>query len=55
MLLSLILLVFGFVLLVRGADYFVDGASALATRLHIGRKSGILFLGMYVLYLIYLL
>ncbi len=35
MLLSLILLVFGFVLLVRGADYFVDGASALAARLHI--------------------
>lgn len=35
MLLSFILLIFGFVLLVRGADYFVDGASALASRLHI--------------------
>lgn len=32
---SLILLVIGFVLLVRGADYFVDGASALAKRMHV--------------------
>lgn len=33
MLLNLILLVVGFVLLIRGADYFVDGASALANRM----------------------
>lgn len=33
MLLDLILLVFGFVLLIKGADYFVDGASSLATRM----------------------
>ncbi len=33
MLLDLLLLVFGFVLMIRGADYFVDGASALARRL----------------------
>ena len=33
MLLDLILLVVGFVLLIKGADYFVDGASSLATRL----------------------
>ena len=33
MLIDLLLLVFGFVLMVRGADYFVDGASGLATRL----------------------
>ena len=35
MILNLILLIAGFVLLIKGADYFVDGASALATRLHI--------------------
>ncbi len=33
MLIDLILLVLGFVLLVKGADYFVDGASCLATRM----------------------
>ena len=33
MLLDLILLVVGFVLLIKGADYFVDGASSLATRM----------------------
>lgn len=33
MLIDIILLVLGFVLLVKGADYFVDGASALATRM----------------------
>ncbi|MFQ6703101.1 MAG: calcium/sodium antiporter [Alphaproteobacteria bacterium] len=33
MLIDLLLLVLGFVLMVRGADYFVDGASGLATRL----------------------
>ena len=33
MLLSLIVLTVGFVLLIRGADYFVDGASALANRM----------------------
>ena len=35
MLLNILLLVIGFVLLVRGADAFVDGASALARRFHI--------------------
>ena len=33
MLLSIVILVLGFVLLVRGADYFIDGASGLAGRL----------------------
>jgi len=33
MLLNLVLLILGFVLLIRGADYFVDGASALANRM----------------------
>ena len=33
MLIDLILLVIGFVLLIKGADYFVDGASSLATRM----------------------
>ena len=33
MLVDLILLVVGFVLLIKGADYFVDGASSLATRM----------------------
>ncbi len=33
MLLDLILLIVGFVLLIKGADYFVDGASSLATRM----------------------
>ncbi len=33
MLIDLILLVVGFVLLIKGADYFVDGASSLATRM----------------------
>ena len=32
MVLSLFLLVLGFVLLVKGADFFVDGASAIARR-----------------------
>lgn len=35
MLLNIILLILGFILLIKGADYFVDGASALAERLHI--------------------
>ena len=35
MLIDLILLVIGFVLLIKGADYFVDGASSLATRMSI--------------------
>ncbi len=35
MLINILLLIFGFVLLIKGADYFVDGASALATRMHI--------------------
>lgn len=33
MLTNLFLLVFGFVLLIKGADYFVDGASSMARRL----------------------
>lgn len=33
MLISVIFLIVGFIVLVRGADYFVDGASALATRM----------------------
>ena len=33
MLIDLLLLVLGFVLLIKGADYFVDGASSLATRM----------------------
>lgn len=33
MLIDLVLLVFGFVLLIKGADYFVDGASSLAMRM----------------------
>ncbi len=35
MLISLLLLIVGFVLLVKGADFFVDGASALALKLKI--------------------
>ena len=35
MLFSIILLIVGFVLLTKGADYFVDGSSALAVKLHI--------------------
>lgn len=35
MLKSVILLLAGFLLLVKGADYFVDGASSIAKRLHI--------------------
>ena len=35
MFVDIILLIFGFVLLTRGADYFVDGASALAQRLRV--------------------
>ena len=32
---SILILVVGFVLLVKGADFFVDGASAIAKKLHI--------------------
>lgn len=35
MLINILLLVIGFILLIKGADYFVDGASALAARLKI--------------------
>ena len=35
MLLHILLLIIGFVLLTKGADYFVDGASALANKMHI--------------------
>lgn len=35
MLFSIILLIVGFVLLTKGADYFVDGSSALAVKLYI--------------------
>lgn len=35
MFLSVILLIIGFVLLIKGADYFVEGASHLAMRFHI--------------------
>lgn len=35
MIVSIILLIIGFVMLVKGADWFVDGASGLATRLGI--------------------
>lgn len=35
MLISALLLILGFVLLMRGADVFVDGASAMSRRLHI--------------------
>lgn len=32
---AIIILVLGFVLLIKGADYFVDGASAVANKLHV--------------------
>lgn len=32
---AIIILVVGFVLLIKGADYFVDGASAVAAKLHV--------------------
>ena len=35
MIINIILLIIGFVMLIKGADYFVDGASALAARLKI--------------------
>ena len=35
MLLNIVLLVVGFVLLIKGADYFVEGASKIAEKLHI--------------------
>lgn len=33
MLLALLLLIIGFVLLIKGADFFVDGSSSVAKRL----------------------
>ena len=33
--LVLVLLVIGFVLLIKGADYFVEGSSSVAKRLHV--------------------
>lgn len=35
LLLKLVILVVGFVLLIKGADYFVEGSSSVATRFHI--------------------
>ena len=35
LILEILLLVLGFVLLVKGADWFVDGASGIAAKLHI--------------------
>ena len=35
MLVNILLLILGFLMLIRGADYFVDGSSALAKRMHI--------------------
>lgn len=32
---KLVILVVGFVLLIKGADYFVEGSSSIATRFHI--------------------
>ena len=35
MLLALLLLIIGFVLLIKGADFFVDGSSSVAKRLKV--------------------
>ena len=35
MLMNIVLLVVGFVLLIKGADFFVEGASSIATKFHI--------------------
>ena len=35
MLLSVILIIIGFILLIKGADFLVDGASAIAKKFHI--------------------
>ena len=35
LILEMLLLAFGFVLLVKGADWFVDGASGIAVKLRI--------------------
>ena len=37
MLINLLLLVFGFVILIKGADWFVDGASAVAGNFKISK------------------
>ena len=37
MLVSVLLLIFGFVILIKGADFFVDGASGIATNLKISK------------------
>ena len=37
MLVSVLLLIFGFVILIKGADFFVDGASGIATNLKLSK------------------
>ena len=38
MLISIILLIIGFIILIKGADFFVDGAVGIATKLKISKK-----------------
>lgn len=56
---SLILFVVGFVILVRGADYFVAGTSAFASRMRISELmvglTVVVFLGIYGMYLLQLI
>ena len=50
MLIQILLLVIGFILLIKGADIFVDGASSIAGNFKISKKEGFILLTLFVVY-----
>ena len=50
MLIQIVLLVLGFIILIKGANIFVDGASSVAGNFKISKYEGIIFLLLFVIY-----
>ena len=50
MFIHLILLIIGFIILIKGADIFVDGSSSIAGNFKISKKEGFILLTLFVVY-----
>ncbi|MCI5552432.1 MAG: hypothetical protein MR388_01160 [Tenericutes bacterium] len=50
MFLYIMLLIVGFIILIKGADIFVDGASSIAGNFKISKKEGFILLTLFVVY-----
>lgn len=50
MFLYIMLLIVGFIILIKGADIFVDGSSSIAGNFKISKKEGFILLTLFVVY-----